>query len=201
MPVFPTLKRWMLFVDGENLTFRAQEVLHDAGVAPIEGRYWRKDCFIWKPQTTGSQRVYGAGTIDSNSIRSYYYTSLTGDEPALEQVRRSLWDLQFTPRVFKKSRQGEKAKGVDISLTKDMLVHAFNNHYDVGILVAGDGDYVPLVEELKHLGKQVCVVFFSESAGLNPALKLASDMYVNMTTDFVKGWNDVIIHGVLKQDK
>jgi hypothetical protein len=188
----------MLFVDGENLTLRAQEVLHQAGADPIEGKCWRRDCFIWNPNTVGTGRLYDAVSLDWNSIRSYYYTSLTGDEPALEGVRRHLWELQFTPRVFKKTRQSEKAKGVDVSLTKDMLSHAFNNHYDVGFLMAGDGDYVPLVEEVKHLGKQVTVAFFSESAGLSAALKLAADRYYDITEGFVKGWGGKGIRERLK---
>src|SRR4051794_12186407 len=45
------------------------------------------------------------------------------------------------------------AKGVDISLTKDMLVQAFLGNYDIAVLVAADGDYLPVVEEVKRLGK------------------------------------------------
>ena len=44
-----------------------------------------------------------------------------------------------------------RAKGVDIALTKDLLSHAFLDNYDAVVLVAGDGDYVPVVEELKRL--------------------------------------------------
>ena len=144
----------MTFVDGENLTFRAQEVLSNSNITPIDGHYWMKDRFIWQPGQRGINIInQGSNRLDLSAVRAYYYTSLVGDDPALEQVRSKLWDLGFTPRVFKKHKQTEKAKGVDISLTKDMLSHAFNNHYDVGVLIAGDGDYVPLVEEVKHLGK------------------------------------------------
>ena len=34
----------------------------------------------------------------------------------------------------------------------------FEDHYDVAVLIAGDGDYVPLVEEVKSLGKVVYVL-------------------------------------------
>jgi uncharacterized LabA/DUF88 family protein len=182
----------MLFVDGENLTIRAQETLETAELTPIAGKFWRKDTFIWQPQTSALQRP--SPQLDVTAIRAYYYTSMVGDDLALQQVRRRLWDLQFTPQVFKKTRQNEKAKGVDISLTKDMLAHAFNDHYDVGVLMAGDGDYSPLVEELRRLGKRIVVKFFSETAGLNPELKLAADEYQDMTQVFVAGWKEALGH-------
>jgi len=57
-------------------------------------------------------------------------------------------------------------------------------------LIAGDGDYVPLVEEVKHLGKRVLVIFFSEDSGLSPALKLAADDFFDWTNSFVGAWKD-----------
>jgi uncharacterized LabA/DUF88 family protein len=55
-----------------------------------------------------------------------------------------------------------------------MLSHAFLDNYDVAVLVAGDGDYLPLVREVQRLGKRVYVAFF-ESSGLNPELSLVAD--------------------------
>jgi uncharacterized LabA/DUF88 family protein len=132
--------------------------------------------------------------LDWTAIRAYYYTSVPGNDDALKQVRHRFWELRFTPRIFKKIRKHEKAKGVDISLTKDMLSHPFNDHYDVGVIVAGDGDYAPLVEELKHLGKRIVVVFFSESNGLSTALKLTADEYGDNTKEFVTAWRNAILH-------
>jgi uncharacterized LabA/DUF88 family protein len=63
---------------------------------------------------------------------------------------------------LKKVRQQEKAKGMDIALAKDFLSHAFLDNYDVAVLVAGDGDDVPLITEVKRLGKVVYVVFFND---------------------------------------
>ena len=89
--------------------------------------------------------------------------------------------------MFRKTRQEEKAKGVDIALAKDFLSHAFLNNYDVALLFAGDGDYIPLVEEVKRLGKIVCVVFFSEF-GLNPELRIAADYFLPIDDAFEYFW-------------
>ena len=76
---------------------------------------------------------------------------------------------------------------MDIALTKDMLSHAFLGNYGVAVLVAGDGDYVPLIGEVKRLGKRVHLVFF-EGEGLNPKLKLASDEFLDVTRQFLERW-------------
>lgn len=164
----------MQFVDGENLTIRGQSLLDSGKVdrLPQSARYY-KDVFLWPgsdPRALGSPRF-----SELAPVRSFYYTSLAGDDDLRNQVRGQLWTLGFEPHVFKKAKQSLKAKGVDIALTKDMLSHGFRNNYDIAQLIAGDGDYVPLVEEVKRLGKRVVIRFFEEST--HPELKLAVDHF------------------------
>jgi uncharacterized LabA/DUF88 family protein len=128
--------------------------------------------------------------VQDHAIRAYYYTSLTGDDPQVLSVRRALRSLGFHPEVFKKVRAQEKAKGVDIALAKDFLSHAFLNNYDVAVLAAGDGDYVPLITEVKRLGKIVYVAFFRDY-GLSTELHLAADMFFEMEHFFLKRWRAV----------
>ena len=65
-------------------------------------------------------------------------------------------------------------------------MHAFNNNYDIAVLISGDGDYVPVVEEVKRMGKSVYVLFFEEQKlGLNRNLRLASDKFFKMKSVFV----------------
>ena len=99
-----------------------------------------------------------------------------------------LWTLGFQAEVFKRNKERD-SKGVDIALTKDMLTHAFFDHCDVAVLMSGDGDYVPLVKEVKRLGKVVCVGAFSES-GLNPELKLTSDELFDVGPQFFTQWRE-----------
>ena len=51
-----------------------------------------------------------------------------------------------------------KEKAVDIALTVDMLRMAVANEYDTAYLLANDGDYTPLVKEVRDIGKKVFVV-------------------------------------------
>ncbi len=55
-------------------------------------------------------------------------------------------------------------KGVDVALVTEMLSGAWNDGYDIAILVSGDGDYAGAVRELIQHGKKVEVVSFLHSA-------------------------------------
>ena len=74
--------------------------------------------------------------------RVNYYTTVSGDDPKIASVKEALWRLHFAPHVFKKGKREAKAKGVDIALTRDMLVGAFMGHYETAVLVSGDADYL-----------------------------------------------------------
>ena len=57
-----------------------------------------------------------------------------------------------------------------------------------------DGDYVPLVEQVKRLGKLVYVWFF-EKEGLNPALRLSADRFYDLSEGFLATWNSAVLQG------
>lgn len=182
-------RNWMLFVDGENITIRAQKLAEKRSSSFQPGPYFDPDTFIWLPDFPPRDYMIGTGPLplEEKAIRAYYYTSVAGDDKRLVNVRNALWDLGFSPQVFKKGRKDEKAKGVDIALAQDFLSHAFYSNYEIAVLVAGDGDYVTLVEEVKRMGKVVYVQFFG-TAGLSPELRLASDYFFDMEKSFFAQW-------------
>jgi hypothetical protein len=180
----------MAFVDGENFTIRGQEFAHARPFSLIEGPYYAPNVYLWIPQVDPTRDMYeGQATLEFSAIRAYYYTSLVGDDQKLTAARTALWDLGFTPSVFKKSRQDQKAKGVDITLARDLLLHAVNDHYDVAVLLAGDADYIPLVDEVKRRGKVVYVAFFGDS-GLSPEVVRASDTFFDLSHLFWTRWTE-----------
>ena len=103
--------------------------------------------------------------LRNSAVRSYYYTSVVGDSDKVRRIENALWDLGFTARVFKKE-QKSRAKAVDIALTTEMLSHAFGNHYDAAVLITGDGDFLPVVEQVKRINLKEtgqCTVQFPEA--------------------------------------
>ena len=104
-------------------------------------------------------------------IRKYWFASYQGSDEDHIRYAKELRQLTFEPVLFKK-HEG-KEKGVDIALATEMLVNAFNQNYDIGILVAGDKDYAGLVKEVKRYGPIIHGAFLER--GLSEDLALAVD--------------------------
>ena len=178
---------WMVFVDGENFIRRGQELAGKYSIELNDGKYYCRDTFLWIPSADGHTRLnIGHLFYSEKPVRSFYYASLAGDDYKIEDIRQRLWNLKFQPEVFKKAKD-KPSKGVDITLTKDMLVNAFDGNYNVAVLVSGDGDYVPVVEEVKRRGKVVDLWFF-DNEGLSPKLKSACDSFFDLTQVFAANW-------------
>lgn len=74
---------------------------------------------------------------------------------------------------------GAKKGDWDVGLAVDAI--KMSAKLDTIVLVAGDGDYVPLVEYLKLSGCQVEVISFGQSTSLK--LKEAADEFIDLSAD------------------
>ncbi|MGD9364276.1 MAG: NYN domain-containing protein [Desulfobacteraceae bacterium] len=54
-------------------------------------------------------------------------------------------------------------KGVDAAIVTDMLQHAWDNNYDLGVLISDDADFVPAVQFLNSRGKRIVHAGFNNS--------------------------------------
>jgi len=115
------LVKSIIFVDGENLTFRYQALLKE-GRKPRSGVVHRADVFVWSP-------YIGRPGIDTDIIRINYYTSMVGDEDAVTALKELIATQRFHgfqdyygpcqlhPRVYKKPQKSTKSRLVDINIT------------------------------------------------------------------------------------
>jgi uncharacterized LabA/DUF88 family protein len=160
----------MLFVDGENLAMRWRSQ-HEKKQVPSHVEY-EPDVFVWSRYLNMEKHAC------CNIVRRHYYTSAGRDIDYQEGIADRLKSLGLeAPRVFPRTKS-RKSKRVDVTLSVDMLAHAYQKNYDVAVLVAGDEDYVPLVEAVKNAGRRVFLWFCQ--AGLSPALKHSSDYYFDI---------------------
>ena len=74
---------------------------------------------------------------------------------------------------------GFDLKGDDVHLANDLLVGAYENLYDVAVLVSGDEDFVPVVNTLKRLDKKVENAFFNKTS--SKKLRKLCDDSVNLS--------------------
>lgn len=166
-------RRIMVFVDGENLVFRYQSMLK-RGFIPRDDLVHEPDVYVWNESFTLLAQQH-------EILRVTYYTYAIGDDTRLDAIRKELRTQRFarhmasrlpnsvTPCVFKKLARGQNGKGVDIQLTVDVLSHVYKGNVDAILLLSGDGDYGPLIDEVLRNGVQVFLSAFSD--GLNPTLR------------------------------
>jgi uncharacterized LabA/DUF88 family protein len=160
----------MVFVDGENLSIRWKNQL--GNVATPSHVKFEPDVFVWSEYLNMQRHLH------CNIIRRHYYTSAFGDPDALDRISDQLKQLGLeSPHVFPRNKS-KGSKRVDITLSVDMLTHAYQKNYDAAVLVAGDEDYVPLVNAVKNAGRRVFLWFVND--GLSPQLKRSVDYYFDI---------------------
>lgn len=179
----------LIFVDGENLVLRYQEMVA-AGRVPRADTVHIKDCFVW------NQRV-----LDDNMWnlkRISYYTSVFGDEKRVREVREEISATKFkcktsaiggglgggyttrngqiVPFVRKKASRSRKESICDIAITVDIMRACDRDHAKIIWLFSGDGDFLSLLAEVMHSGKSAYVSALS--SGLNADIPFAVDEFI-----------------------
>src|SRR5438552_1759227 len=149
-----------IFIDGQNF-YRALQRYDET----LRVDYDR--LAAWITQAVGGASAFFGG--------AYYYVGVSSDAPP--QVEGFLKGLElrqgyYVRREPRKRRTGRcPACGVDYDYTTEKrvdsrmvaeLIHfAANGTYDAAVLVSGDDDFVPAVEAVNALGKQVWVATWS----------------------------------------
>lgn len=119
-----------------------------------------------------TQAVGGPGAMFGGA---YYYVGVSADAPVI--VQGFLKGLELRPGYFvKRDRRVRRSvrcpacgaeneytteKRVDTRLVADLIHYAANGAYDAAVLVSGDDDFVPAVEAVNAIGKQVWVATWS----------------------------------------
>lgn len=128
---------------------------------------------------------------ERHHIRTYYYNLLRDpnrNPQAYHDQQKFLSALYNTPylevRLGSSKMRGDVAveKGVDIMIATDLLRAAWDNLYDVAILVSGDGDFSYAVQAVKDMGKHVEVAAFQ--ANLSMELSQVADDRELFTPDY-----------------
>jgi hypothetical protein len=159
-----------IFIDGQNF-YRSLQRYDDS----LRVDYDR--LAVWITHAVG-----GPGALFGGA---YYYVGVSADAPPL--VEGFLKGLELRPGYFVKResrvRRSNRCaacgadyeytteKRVDTRLVADLILFAANGAFDAAVLVSGDADFVPAVEAVNALGKQVWVATWS-------ADELSSDLRV-----------------------
>ena len=148
-----------IFIDGQNFYRSLQRF--DEGLRVDYDRL-----AAWITQAVGGTTHFGG---------AYYYVGVSSDAPP--QVEGFLKGLElrqgyYVRREPRKRRTGRcpscgveydytTEKRVDSRMVAELIHFAANGTYDAAVLVSGDDDFVPAVEAVNALGKQVWVATWS----------------------------------------
>ena len=166
--------RVAVFIDGSNLyhALRANFNRYDLNFAE----------FI--------KKLCGARSL----FRGYYYNVMQDPSQRADTHRDQqdfLHALRETPYLEvrlggTKLAQGITIeKGIDVMLVTDLLNLAWEDLYDVAVLVSGDSDFAYALQAVKNLGKYVEVAYF-ESNVSRDILDVADNKHL-MDKNFLKG--------------
>jgi uncharacterized LabA/DUF88 family protein len=170
-------ERVMIFIDGSNL-------YHS-----LKHHFKRTDLDIGK----FCQKLLRRRQL----IRIYYYNAKVGqkEEPDRYMAQQSFFagvnaipyaELRLGRLVYNNwPSTPPYEKGTDVQLATDMITHNFKNNYDVGILVAGDNDYVGAVQAVKDNGKHVEIALFGQE-GTSRQLREAADRVIVINPRILK---------------
>lgn len=170
--------RVMIFIDGSNL-------YHS-----VKGHFKRTDIDIGK---------FCNRLLDKRRlVRIYYYNAEVGrrQEPERSRHQQAFFasvrsipycELRLGRLVYTNWPTAPPyEKGIDVLLTTDFLTHSFKNNYDIGILVAGDSDFVGAVQAVKDNGKNVEVALFGTERTSRP-LRDVADRIITIDRRLLKG--------------
>ena len=113
---------------------------------------------------------YDADANDCKVVEAHYFRGRaikSGSEKAIvgerffeDALTKEGVDLHYLPLV-RGANSELKEKGIDVSLALDAYKRAAAKAFDVFVLIAGDGDYLPLVRELQTMGTPIDVMLLS----------------------------------------
>lgn len=145
-------KRVAIFIDGSNFYYKIRSL-------GLGFKYLTEFHYNDFAQWLARDRVV--------TLKRYYVGVIRAEEDEkskeLQRVQQELFDYLESPAqsyIVKRGfilKKGDvyQEKGVDVQLAIDLIVGAYEDLYDIAIIVSSDTDLIPAIKQLKVLGKEV----------------------------------------------
>jgi len=153
------MERVMIFIDGSNFYYGLQKALSTAAIHFDTFGY----LLCGEERRLVHTHYYSVSVRQDRNKQQYAeqqkFFSVIKSLPHFDLNRGRLVDRdreEICPKCgYQYTVTYQTEKGVDVFLAVDMLSCAFDNQYDTAILVSQDGDFVPVVKEVRRLRKSV----------------------------------------------
>jgi len=132
-----------------------------------------------KDITTDFGEMVKALVGERELVRTYVFDGRRYGNSARCAVHCALRDRGF--RVMTRNcyeKETETQKEVDVAMACEILSQAYKDEYDTAIIVSGDRDFRPAVEQIRSLGKRAEIAGFSAST--SKVLSRRCDVFRNM---------------------
>jgi uncharacterized LabA/DUF88 family protein len=133
---------------------------------------------------------------DNDLITIKYYNSPLNridDSEAYKKQQRFFEYLFEVPLIdiyfgrLEKRPDGKKAeKGVDVKLAVDLVVNAYKDNYDIAILVSNDADFIPAIQEVMALNKDVYYVGFPKTKSYHLNKVCSKTIKINDISNYLR---------------
>lgn len=155
---FRGIKRVMVFYDGGYIIKNLHDLFQNEKLTEINLAILAQEL-----------KIEAAHPMNPDFIRAYY-DALPDNTSEISEHRKLILENIHMSHYFqlrkgrlaksKNKDEPERQKRVDTLIAIDMLAKAYEDHYDVAVLVSGDDDFFDLVESVKDAGKRVYGVYF-----------------------------------------
>ncbi|TFF89961.1 MAG: NYN domain-containing protein [Promethearchaeota archaeon] len=159
-------QRVMIFIDNSNI-FRGFKKYK------IKADYEKLKSVIVKDRILEGIFLYEGIVYPLSSQKKKWYKDLN-----------KISGIEVKTSFDKKISQQTYEKKVDVKIAIDMVSYAYEDAYDVGVLVSGDGDFLPLIKKIKKLNKEVEIWAFNYSLAYILKEELGTN-YINYLDDIL----------------
>ncbi|MEX0656854.1 MAG: NYN domain-containing protein [Nitrosopumilaceae archaeon] len=160
----PPLARLMAFIDGGYLREQCKRKIKTDTI----------NFNILRDRLEGSFTANCRGKYSGDLTRVYYYDAMVDhSDPEYDEQNKWFSKIKsingFEVRLGRLVRTGQnkngpfKQKGVDTKLAIDMISKAYQGQYDFALLLAGDNDFLDLVEAVKDSNRRVYGFYFIDN--------------------------------------
>ena len=184
------LERVMIFIDGGYLRRLFKDLFKHDNINYTEVKNYLLRWYNGFPQNP----------FRANLIRINYYDGIADEKvdpnayaqhrEHFEAIEKDNFNLTVVLGEAVRQPNGTfRQKGVDILLAIDALSMAYLDHYDSGLFLLGDRDFIPLINAVKGAGKKTFGFNYAENVSLE----------LTRTFDFRLAFNKRIMEKWVKQ--
>tara|TARA_Y100000310_G_scaffold344591_1_gene458182 strand:- start:9771 stop:10364 length:594 start_codon:yes stop_codon:yes gene_type:complete len=161
-PGFFIMKRVILFIDGSNFYYGLKSIYGNS--KELSNFNFKKLGKILAEGRELLEIFYYNAPLDYTKSPEKY----AKQQKFFEKIKSTGKVKLILSRLQKRKIKGTEkyyyvVKGDDIHIAADMIKGAYENHYDIAVLVSGDADFIPAVSIVQEKEKNVENIYFKKS--------------------------------------